>query len=67
MLKDYYKGHYRAFPRYIMSSIGAALLYVLIPMDTIPDFIPIMGYIDDAAIFSLGLKLVRSEVEKYRM
>lgn len=67
MLKDYYKGNYKAVPWYIISSIGATLLYVLTPVDSIPDFIPIAGYIDDAAIFGICLNFVRSEVEKYRV
>jgi len=66
MLKDYYKGNYKAVPWYIISSIGATLLYVLTPIDSIPDFIPIAGYIDDAAIFGICLNFVRSEVEKYK-
>jgi uncharacterized membrane protein YkvA (DUF1232 family) len=66
ILKDYYQGNYKAVPWYIISSIGATLLYVLTPIDSIPDFIPFVGYIDDAAVLSICLKLVHTEVEKYR-
>jgi uncharacterized membrane protein YkvA (DUF1232 family) len=40
--------------------------YALSPIDLIPDFIPVLGYIDDAVILPLGIwvavKLIPSEV-----
>jgi len=66
MLKDYYNRKYTEVPWYIISSIGAALLYVVSPIDLIPDFLPVVGYIDDAAVFAFCLNQVRSEVEKYK-
>lgn len=36
-------------------SLGAA--YVAWPLDFIPDFIPIIGYLDDAAVLSLSTNL----------
>ena len=66
MLKDYYNRKYKTVPWYFVSSIGATLLYVLTPIDLIPDFIPFVGFIDDAAILGISLSLVRNEIEKYR-
>jgi len=36
---------------------GAVAAYVLSPIDLIPDFIPILGYIDDLVIVPLGILL----------
>lgn len=66
MLNDYHHRRYREVPWYIISSIGTALLYVLTPIDLLPDFIPLIGYIDDASVFTLCLNLVRKEVKKYQ-
>ena len=66
MIKDYHNKKYTEIPWYIIASIGAALLYVLSPIDLIPDFIPVVGYLDDAAVIAFCLSQVRSEVEKYK-
>lgn len=67
MVKEYAKGEYKVVPWYIISSIGATLLYILSPLDLIPDFIPFIGYVDDAAILTLCLNLVKKEVEIYKL
>ena len=36
----------------------AALAYFVLPTDAIPDFIPIIGYTDDAAVFAALIGLV---------
>lgn len=53
--------------------LGLALSYALFPFDIIPDFIPVLGHIDDIvivpALMLLALKLVPDEVYqecKYR-
>ncbi|MGD1859222.1 MAG: YkvA family protein [Leptolyngbyaceae cyanobacterium] len=40
-------------PKYRWVLIGATLLYLVSPIDIAPDFIPIIGWIDDAAIATL--------------
>lgn len=66
MLKDSISGKYEGLEWYIIAAIGAAFLYVLSPIDLIPDFIPFAGYIDDATIISICLKYVYDEVETYK-
>lgn len=66
MLRDYATRKYTHVPWYIISSIGATLLYVILPLDLIPDFIPFVGYIDDAAVLAFCLKLVQKEIVTYK-
>jgi len=45
-------------PSYLKVSIPAVTaLYVLVPFDFIPDFIPVLGQIDDVAAIVLGIRL----------
>jgi uncharacterized membrane protein YkvA (DUF1232 family) len=37
-----------------------ALLYIISPIDLIPDFIPIIGWIDDLIVAFIGFKAVFS-------
>ncbi len=66
MLKDYYNGKYREVPWWVIAAIVFALLYVLNPFDLIPDAIPLIGQIDDVAVMVLCIKMIDSEVQKYK-
>jgi len=66
LLKDFFSGEYREVPWFTVAAITAALLYVLNPVDLIPDFIPIIGQVDDALVVSICLYLVEEDLEKYR-
>jgi uncharacterized membrane protein YkvA (DUF1232 family) len=65
LLRDYRNGTYRQIPWYALSAIVAALLYVLSPVDLIPDVIPILGYTDDALMLSVCLLLVEQQLAEY--
>lgn len=45
-------------PWYAKLAAGAVAAYALSPIDLIPDFIPILGYLDDLIIVPLGILLV---------
>ncbi|MFQ4135260.1 YkvA family protein [Nodosilinea sp. PGN35] len=40
-------------PKYRWLMVGATLLYLLSPIDVLPDFIPILGLVDDAVVASM--------------
>lgn len=66
MLKDYFRKKYTDVPVGTIMAIVGSLLYVLLPADIIPDFIPIIGYIDDAAVLTACMTFVHSDVQKYK-
>lgn len=58
-------------PKIARIFLGIAIAYALSPIDLIPDFIPVVGYLDDAIIlpilFLVAIKLIPKEViEKHR-
>ena len=65
MLKDFWNGEYTEVPWGIIASIVAVLLYILSPIDLIPDFIPVIGYTVDVAFLLLVWAGLSHEVEKY--
>ncbi len=66
IIKDYVNGDYRKIPWWSIAAIIAALLYVLNPMDLIPDFIPVIGYVDDALVVATCLAMVETDLHKYK-
>lgn len=66
MVQDYWKGEYREVPWMTIAAIVAALLYVISPVDLIPDFIPGIGLVDDAAVVAACLTMVQSDFEAYK-
>ncbi|WP_035715949.1 YkvA family protein [Christiangramia echinicola] len=65
MLKDYRKGIYTKVPWFTIATIAFSFLYILNPLDIIPDFIPGLGYIDDLAILTFGLRFIESDLHNY--
>lgn len=66
LTKDYWKGRYRAVPLWTIGAIAFALLYVLNPLDLIPDVIPVVGALDDAAVVSMCLLMVEQDLHEYK-
>ncbi len=65
MLKDYRKGVYTKVPWFTIATIAFAFLYILNPLDIIPDFVPGLGYIDDLGVLTFGLRFIESDLHNY--
>ncbi|MBB5784601.1 DUF1232 domain-containing protein [Nonomuraea jabiensis] len=48
----------RTLPRGVRIRLGLLLVYLAFPLDLIPDFIPVLGYADDAIIVAAVLRSV---------
>jgi uncharacterized membrane protein YkvA (DUF1232 family) len=59
-------GEYRRIPLKSIVLIVAAVLYFLNPLDLIPDFLPVIGYLDDAAVVGYVLRTLQQELEIFR-
>jgi len=66
LVNDYTKGNYREIPWWSIAAVVTALLYVLSPIDAIPDFIPVIGYIDDALVVGACLALIDNDLQNYK-
>jgi uncharacterized membrane protein YkvA (DUF1232 family) len=59
-----------ATPRSVKVALGALLVYLLSPIDLIPDFIPVVGSVDDLAITALvfrwaGRRVGRDQLRRH--
>lgn len=52
-------------PRSAKLVLGATVAYLLSPIDIIPDFIPVLGHLDDAIIVPLGIVLAWALVPRH--
>jgi len=66
-VEDLLTAHYCAFDRQTPLHVKAAMLgavaYFVLPDDLIPDYIPVIGYADDAAVLAMAMKLFSSHVK----
>ena len=65
MLGDIFTGKYKKVPAGTVAAIVGTLLYVLSPVDLLPDFLP-GGFVDDAGIIGLCLTFTKYDVEQYK-
>ena len=65
MLKDFFSGEYKNIPIGSIAAIVGTLLYVLSPIDLIPDFLP-GGFLDDVGILIACLNFTKFDVEEYK-
>lgn len=62
---DIATGTYTDYSKAKFAIAVAALIYVVSPIDLIPDFLP-GGFIDDVAIVGFAIKQLHDELEKYK-
>lgn len=65
LIRNYVKKEYTEIPLGTIIAILSALIYIISPIDFVPDAIPGAGYIDDALVIGACLKLVSSDVDDY--
>lgn len=66
LVRDYWKGTYRDVTGKSIIIFIALVLYLIIPFDLIPDYIPGLGQIDDAAVLAFCLFGLEKDLLKYQ-
>ena len=66
LVRAYINGEYKdvAWETIVLSI--AAIIYFINPIDLIPDFIPGIGFIDDAAVIAFTITSIYKDLEKFR-
>ena len=62
LLAAYYCAFDRQTPRHVQAALIGALAYFILPFDFIPDFLPVVGFTDDAAVLATAIRLVATHI-----
>lgn len=66
MVRSYANKEYSDIPLGTIIAIVSSLIYVFSPIDLIPDSVPVIGYVDDAAVVLACLNMIQSDVDEYK-
>ncbi|WPC37298.1 YkvA family protein [Brachyspira hyodysenteriae] len=67
MIGDYINGNYKDIPWKSLSAIAGALIYLIFPLDVLPDLFPFIGLLDDAFIIGLCIKCFSTDLNQYKI
>ena len=65
LFRDSVRGNYPLHP-VTLGVIGAGLLYFVVPLDLIPDYLPLVGLLDDAVVLTTIINSLQDELAQYR-
>jgi uncharacterized membrane protein YkvA (DUF1232 family) len=65
MVREAALGHYRRLPKRALLAVAAGLLYLVDPLDLIPDMVPVIGLLDDATVLLWVVHQVRRDLDDY--
>ena len=65
LLAAYYCAFDKETPIQVKVTLVGALAYFVLPFDVVPDFLPVLGFTDDAAVLATALKLVASHMQPH--
>jgi len=65
LIRAYSNGVYRDVPDSTLVVIIAAIIYVVNPLDVIPDALPALGFLDDATVLALAVRRSRQALDDF--
>ena len=65
LILDYSRGNYREIPLATVIVIIAGLLYLVSPIDLMPDAIPVVGLLDDGLVLLYVLRTAHNDLMSY--
>jgi uncharacterized membrane protein YkvA (DUF1232 family) len=66
LVRSFTRGRYRQVSRKSIIIGVATLLYLVLPIDLIPDFIPALGLMDDLSLMAWFIQAFQEELGKYK-
>ena len=66
LVRSWIHGEYDGVSRQTIVAVTAALLYFVVPLDVIPDFLIGVGFIDDASVVGYVMTMLAAEMDTFR-
>ena len=66
MISDTITGKYKGIAKSTLTLLVGGLAYLALPLDLVPDFIPVAGWMDDATVLAWIFKRCNDEIQLYR-
>jgi len=66
MLYFYFKGEYKSVPTKTIAAILAFIIYMISPIDILPDLFPGIGLIDDLIVICLAYKFIKPDLNVFK-
>lgn len=63
LLAAYYCAFDHNTPLKVKGTLVGALAYFILPLDAMPDIMPVLGFTDDAVVLATAIKLVASHIQ----
>ena len=65
LVKDVMSGEYKKVPYVCIATVIGAIVYFVSPVDALPDVLPALGFVDDAAVIALVLAAFKDYIDDY--
>ena len=62
LLAAYYCAFDRSTPLHVKATLVGAIAYFVLPVDAIPDVLPVIGFTDDAAVLTTAIRMVAGHI-----
>jgi len=66
LVRDWIGGSDKTGPTTTICSLVGALVYFLSPIDLVPDWLPLAGFLDDAAVLAFAFRISAADLVAYR-
>jgi uncharacterized membrane protein YkvA (DUF1232 family) len=66
LLRAWVRGQYRVVPWKTIVLALVAVIYFVDPFDLVPDFVPLVGYVDDAGVIGFVLRSIGKDLKVFQ-
>ena len=66
LLREWVKGRYKVVPWKTITCALVAVIYFVDPLDLIPDFLPVIGLLDDATVVAFVVRSIGKDLKTFQ-